>query len=163
MTKQERLDWDELYNYVKKHIMNYSDDMKLPKHMILRLQGLHTGNFCANKKLKPMANYSFKVILYTFQLYKNQILNIFKTNDLKFKDENHKINYCMRIIEDNINDLVIKMKLAEKVKEKKDIIDNSHIFNDGADYKNKIKNEQKTNNLNDLWVTQDKKNETDDE
>jgi len=49
-------------NTFKREIMGYTDE-KLPKYMVLRLKGLERGNFLANKKHTPMANYDFKIIL----------------------------------------------------------------------------------------------------
>ena len=51
MTQLEKEDWDELYQYIKKDIFEYTDQA-LPKYMILRLKGLVEGKFMANKYTK---------------------------------------------------------------------------------------------------------------
>ncbi|HZJ99018.1 MAG TPA: hypothetical protein VFC79_03380, partial [Tissierellaceae bacterium] len=57
--KEENKQWNALYEYVKKEILEYTDDMQLPRFMILRLRGLRNGKFMANKNSKPMANYDY--------------------------------------------------------------------------------------------------------
>ena len=59
MSKEEREDWIELYEYVKKNIMQYDFSQKLSKKMILRLRGLQKGKFLDNKNIKDESNYSF--------------------------------------------------------------------------------------------------------
>lgn len=141
--------WINLYEYVKKDIMGYSKDMKLNKYMVLRLKGLADGRFLANKTHKPMANYSFKTILYTFKVCKADILSAFKTNQTKFTNEEHRFNYAMVIIEKNINDMVIRLENAKQAKEKSQSLNLEHIFNEGAEYQTKTKEPSK--NLKDLW------------
>ena len=52
MTKKEIKEWDELYQYIKKDILQYDDNKKLPKWFVLRLKGLNQGKFCANNNIK---------------------------------------------------------------------------------------------------------------
>jgi len=141
-------EWIDLYEYVKKEIMGYTDE-KLSKYMVLRLKGLEKGQFLANKKQTPMANYTFKSILYTFKLCKQDIIVGFRTNNTKFTGEQHKFNYAMVIIENNINDMVTKLNNVEKAKEKAENVELENIYHKGADYTSKTK---KTNHtLEDLW------------
>lgn len=146
---KEHRDWCALYDYVKNEIMQYDKDMKLPKFMVLRLRGLHNGNFMANKNHKPQANYGYDVILLTFKACKYDILKY--TSQNIFKDEQHKFNYIMVIIENNINDIVLRLKHRENQKNKIKNIDIDNIRRKNiAKYKKKSK---KVNNkrLNDLW------------
>jgi len=140
-------DWCELYEYVKKEIMGYTQDMKLSTTMILRLKGLNKGQFLANPKLKPMASYDFKTILYTFKICKPKILDWFKYNDMNFKDEQHKFNSSMVFVEREINDVVIRLKKAKKIQEKTENVDLTHMDNEVAEYTKKSKDTK----LNDLW------------
>ncbi len=142
-------EWINLYEYVKKEIMEYPDDFKLPKFIILRLRGLAKGQFLANKKQPPMANYEYKTILYTFKICKLSILTGFKSNNTKFTNEQHKFNYAMVIIENNINDMVIRLKNAKSAKEKTESLKMDNINHEGAEYISKTKKEN--NNLKDLW------------
>jgi len=142
-------EWCELYEYVKKDILEYEPDLKLPNYVLLRLKGLSKGQFIANKKMTPMASYDFKTILYTFKLCKQDILIGFRTNNTKFTGEQHKFNYAMVIIESNINDMVISLKNAETAKSKAENIETDNIFHEGAEYKTKTK--IINNTLKDLW------------
>lgn len=148
MTEQEKEDWNELYEYVKLDVLGYMDK-KIPQSLVLRLKGLSEGKFMANKYTKPMANYSFKQILTTFKLHKFEITNGFKNNEKTFKDENHKINYMMVIIEKKINDVVDKMNRVEKSKVQGENVE-VNANEEKAEYKTKTK-EVKSNILNDLW------------
>ena len=142
-------DWIDLYEYVKKEIMEYTPDIKLPKYIILRLKGLASRQFLANKKQTPMCSYEFKTILYTFKLCRPNILVGFRTNNTKFTDEKHKFNYAMVIIEGNINDMVIRLRNAENAKTKAENIDMENIYHEGAEYQPKTKKLSYT--LEDLW------------
>lgn len=147
--KEENEIWLELCDYVKKEIMGYSDDMKFPRFIALRLRGLSKGTFMANKKHKSLANYDYKTILYTFKACKLDIINGFKSNNTKFTNEQHRFNYCMIIIENNINDMVIRLQNAKKAKEKTETMEVDNLYHEGAEYKSKIKTENI--NLKDLW------------
>jgi hypothetical protein len=139
-------DWVELYNYVKKEILMYEDNLKLPKHIVLRLQGLNKGQFIANNKQKPNAEYPFKIILLTFKMYKQLIIS--SLSNINFQDEKHKFNYIMSIIEDKINDVMIRLKNIEKSEEK---IENIQIINtENSQYKN-TNNKKPNKKLDDIW------------
>ena len=114
MTDIEKQDFETLYKYVKK-ILGYDDDMALSKFMVLRLKGLSEGKFHANKKIKSTANYDYKTIYLTFVYCKMDIQKALQTKT--FQNEQNKFNYIMAIVENNINDVVIKLKNAKKSKE----------------------------------------------
>ena len=146
MTEQEKLDWDELYTYVRKNIMGYDDNQALSSSMVLRLKGLLVNKFMENNNIKDTANYSFKTILNTFKFCSHDIHNALRTNI--FKDEMHKFNFVLKIVERNINNVYIRMKNAEKAKEeaKNTAIEApTHI---GAEFKPR---EKKKNKFEDLW------------
>ena len=147
MSKEEIKEWNELYEYVKTTILGYNKDKKLSKWFVLRLVGLHEGKFCANKTTKPMANYDYKTILMTFKMNKIDILNGIKDKD-KFKDEQHKINYIMVIIENKINDTYDTINRVNKAKEKAKAIEITNN-DDRAEYKKRTK-EVKNSRLKDL-------------
>jgi len=142
-------DWLELCDYVHTEILQYDSNLKFPRYLALRLRGLHNGEFLANKKLQPLANYDYKVILYTFKVCRPKILQYFMANKTKFNDERHKINFIMLIIEQNINDMVIKLKNAETAKLKAENVDFENIYHEGAEYQSKTK--KPNNALEDLW------------
>ena len=100
-----------------------------------------------NKNIADGANYSYEVILNTFKYSSIDIQNAFRTK--QFKDESHKFNYALVIVEKNINTVYMKMKKVEKAKKESEQIDISHTVN----YVNtfKAKDKKKNNKLDELW------------
>lgn len=146
-SKEQNHDWIELCNYIKDNILEYSSEMKFPKYLALRLKGLSEGNFIANKNIKPNAKYSFETILLTCKLVKPKILKYFFNNAVKIKDERHKINLILYFIEQEIND--VALRLQQKQKNDK-IIESINML----DYKETTYKPiacKKNNNLKDLW------------
>lgn len=141
MTEKEKKDWDSLYKYVRKNIMGYDERQSLPSYVVARLKGLCTGNYMVNNNIKKNANYSFETILNTFKFCSPNISKALKTNN--FRDENHKVNYVLKIIENNLNDVYVRERNAKKAREIA-IEDTSNInleiYNhEGAKYKPKKK------------------------
>lgn len=146
MTEREIQDWNNLYEYVRKNIMGYDENQALSSTMCLRLKGLLVNKFMFNNKQKDGANYSYEVILNTFKYCYNNIQKALRAN--RFKDERHKFNYVLKIVESNINDVYLKMKNVEKAKEEaKNMVVEAptHI---GAEFKPK---ENKKDRFSNLW------------
>ena len=145
MDKKEIDSFDELYQYVKKEILNYDSNQSLPKNFVLRLKGLSEGKFIANKKTKSNANYSFDVILNTFIYCKRNIKYAISTKD--FSNEQAKFNYIMAIVQNNINDVYQKMNEANKQSKKV----NSHKIEISENNYTRKTEEIKNDRLKDLW------------
>lgn len=145
MTEKEKLDWESLYNYVKK-VMGYDKDQALSKNMVLRLKGLTTNKFMENKKIEDTANYSYEVILNTFKYCSPDIQRVF--NSMNFADEMHKFNVVLKIVERNINTVYMKMKNAERAKEEAKNVMVDIPVHTGAEFKPK---EKKKDKFSDLW------------
>lgn len=147
MTEQELADWDELYEYVRSKIMGYDKNQSLEPYIVLRLKGLVDGKTIANNKHKDKAHYSYKLILNTFKYCMPDIQRA--VGRIAFKDTCGKFNYIMRIVENNINTVYIRMKNAEKAKEEAQESDVSYA----ANYVNmfKAKKTNSTKKLDDLW------------
>ena len=144
MTEKEKQDWENLYYYVK-NVMGYDENQALSNTMVLRLKGLLTNKFMENNNIKSNANYSYETILNTFKYCNLDIRNALRTN--RFKDEQHKFNYILKIVEQNINTVYIRMKNAERAKEeaKNTTVEiPTHI---GAEFKPKEKKKDKFSNL----------------
>lgn len=149
-TKQQiNEEWSNLYDYVKKEIFEY-ENKNLPKTLVLRLKGLYDGKFMANRYSKPKARYEYTDILMTFKINKINIVKILKTKE--FKNEQHKVNYVMAIIENNINDIVemIERKNKSEVKGEEVKVAISEIDDLKANY-NKRTKENTSKILDDLW------------
>lgn len=147
MTKaEEKLEWEALYEYVKSNVLMYDSSLKFPKYLVLRLKGLATGKFMANKNQKPLANYSYKEILLTFKIAKSKI-DGYLFDSSKFKNEEHKINGIMIIVEKEINDVVLRLRGAKKNEEK---IERVEIIESDATYVIRPKKEI-SDRLKKLW------------
>ena len=146
MTEEEKRAWDELYTYVRKNIMGYDDNQALSSTMVLRLKGLLTNKFIENSNIASTANYSYETILNAFKYSLLDIQKVLRTNN--FKDEMHKFNYILKIVEKNINTVYVKMKNIEKAKEEaKNITMEAPIYT-GAEFKPR---EKKKDKFTDLW------------
>ena len=144
MTEKEKQDWDLLYTYVKE-LLGYDKNQALSSTMVLRLKGLLTNKFIENNNIESTANYSYEVILNTFKYCNLDIQKALKTNN--FRDEMHRFNYLLKIVEKNINTVYVKMKNVEKAKEeaKNTVVEMpTHM---AAEFKPKEKTTDKFSNL----------------
>ena len=151
MSKEEIECWNELYQYVKINVLRYDENQSLSNSMVLRLKGLLTNKFIANNNIEDAANYSHKVVLNTFKFCMPKIEQALKIKT--FSDENHKFNYILKIVENNLNNVYMKMKNAEKAEEKIETMEMNVLTHEGAEYKAKTKTE-KTNmkdKFADMW------------
>lgn len=146
MTEEEKIAWDELYTYVKKNVMRYDDDQALSNAMVLRLKGLLTNKFMENNNIKSTANYSYETILNAFKYSSLDIQRALRTNN--FKDEMHRFNYILKIVEKNINTVYVKMRNAQKAKEEAKNMTIEAPTHTGAEFKPK---EKKKDKFTDLW------------
>jgi hypothetical protein len=146
MTEKEKQDWESLYMYVKSNIMGYDENQALCSTMVLRLKGLLTNKFIENNNIQDGANYSYEIILNTFKFCSPDIQRALRVNN--FKDEMHKFLYVTKIVENNINNVYVRMKNAEKAREeaKNTTVDApTHV---GAEFKPR---EKKNDKFTDLW------------
>ena len=145
MTTEQKIAWESLYFYVT-NLLGYDENQALSRTMVLRLKGLATNKFIENNNIQDSANYSYEVILNTFKFCRFDIEKALRTN--RFANESHKFNYLLKIVEQNINTVYMKMKNLEKAKEeaKNTIIETP--THSGAKFKPK---EKKTDKFSDLW------------
>lgn len=147
MTKQEKKDWDELYDFVKKKILMYDENQSLSRTMVLRLKGLRSNKFIENGNIEDGANYSYQTILNAFKFCSLDIQRGLKSND--FSDEMHKFNYVLKIVESNINTVYVRMQQAEKSQNKTKNMDTTVATHTGASYQRKTKDV--SHKFDDLW------------
>jgi hypothetical protein len=148
MTKQEKEDWNNLYEFVRVKVMEYDSNQSLSKNMVLRLKGLSNNKYMANNNIESTANYSYITILNTFKYCMPDIQKNFHTKS--FNDEMHKFNYALAIVESNINNVYIRMKHAEKVKEEIKNVDTEKIAKFQMEYTQRKKRKRNTK-LDDMW------------
>lgn len=145
MTEKEKQDWESLYFYVK-NLMGYDENQALSSTMVLRLKGLLTNKFIENNNIESTSNYSYEVILNTFKFCSPDIQKALRIGN--FKDEQHKFNYILKIVEKNINTVYMKMKNFQKAKEEAKNMAVEAPIHTGANFKPR---EKKTNKFSDLW------------
>lgn len=148
MTSIEKKQLDELYQYVKKEILLYDDSQSIPSSFVLRLKGLTKGKYLENKKIEDKADYSYQIILFTFQICKPQIMAAISSKT--FKNEQQKFNYICKIVENNINDVYMRVQKAQKVEENIQSLDTDILSHNGGTYQKKTE-EVKNKRLNELW------------
>lgn len=152
---QERKEFDELYQYIKKEIMRYDDNQMLPKYFVHKLQALKVGDFIVKRGSKVTGvndGYPFPVILMTFKFKKNDILYAI-SDRAKFKNEKAMIDYIMAIISNSINDVYLKLKEREQIEQNMKEKDYSEYEDVEMEFINKtnITNNKVAKMLNDLW------------
>ncbi len=141
---KENKQWNELCEYVKKEILEYDDNMKFPKYLALKLQGIKRGEHIANNNHTENANYDDYTILCTFKLCKRKIVTYLRENERKIHDETHRINLIIKMIEPEINDVYLRIQRAKKSKSKVEhqTFDNQSNRNAGYVKKTKEINEK---------------------
>lgn len=147
MNEEEKRQWADLYQYVKKEILMYDQNQSLPSNLVLRLKGLSKGKLMANNATNNNADYSYEIILYTFKICKSKIRSAVENKT--FNGEMNKFNYIAKIIENNINDVYQRVTNAKKTQDKIQSISAENIYHDGAEYVPTAVKENKK--LKDLW------------
>lgn len=148
MTEKEIQAWNDLYEYVRTNIMGYDKKQALPSTMALRLKGLLKGKFIENYNVEDRADYSYEVILNTFKYCCSDIQRALQTKS--FNREMDKFNYVLKIAENNINDVYLKMRSVERAKKESENMVLNTVSRSGAEYQRKTKDI--TNKfLDDLW------------
>lgn len=148
MTEEEKKLWEELYYYVKE-LLGYDKNQALSSTMVLRLKGLLTNKFIENGNIQDGANYSYEVILNTFRYCSLDIKKALRTGS--FKDEWHKFLYITKIVENNINNVYVKMKGVKKSEEKIDDVDTTIANYIGVGYQVKQDTRNREDKFSDLW------------
>lgn len=139
-------DWSDLFEYVKVEVLKYTDK-KLPKYVVLRLQGLKDGKFIGNKKTKSQGEYDYKTILLTFKLCKKKIDDYIGRTE--FANEQHMMNGIFIIVESEINNVKDRLKNAKKSEEILSTKDLSHQATEQSTY---TRQDKKVNTkLKHLW------------
>ena len=126
----------------------YDDSQSIPSSLVLRLRGLTNGKYIDNNKIENKANYSFQIILYTFQICKPSIMKVLQTK--VFDDEKSKFNYICKIVENNINDVYMGVQKVNKSEENIEMLDTGILSHNGGKYQKKTV-EVKNKKLDELW------------
>lgn len=116
-SKNEDYYWDKCYFYAKE-LMELPDGKDLEQHFVMRIRGARVGKFYPNgtnvKGLKR--GYDYETILTTMKFCSGSIRKIVATQS--FESTEHKINYIMAIITNNLNFISSKVEANRKMKSK---------------------------------------------
>lgn len=103
--------WNDVFEYIKTNIFQYTKEQKLPKALILRVKGLAYGQKYLRKpsakhpeELKQI--YSTEAVYWTSVYCTASLIKAFE----KAVDENHKINLLCYILEQYINGIEERCK-----------------------------------------------------
>lgn len=149
MTAEEKEQWDRLYQYVKTDILLYKENQSIPSQIVLRMKGLCQGKLIANNHTKNNADYTYETVLLTFKMCKSAIFQ--GLYGKTFNSEVNKFMYIAAIVENNINDVYLRIENAKKTKEKTKNIQLDNLSNNIAEYKKKTEDNIVSNRLENLW------------
>lgn len=145
-SQEQKKEFDELYEYVKKEVFHYDNNQSLPSIYVLGLKGLAKGKAVENKKIKDRADYGYKVVLAAFILSKPKIDYHIRTKN--FKSDSNMFRYITKIVEGNLNYAYEKMKSKNNSNEK---VRNINLpKKTDIEYKKRT-NENKNDLTNKLW------------
>lgn len=148
LTPEEISQWNELCDYVKYEIYNYSAEQKFPTQVYTMLKGIQEGNAVANRNIDEKSNYPFNVILMTFKAYKREIQYAFRTKD--FKDDIQKMRYAATVVNSHINDIYERYLNAQKAKDNIKRIETDNLAKQ-VEYKPKNNPTPIKSKFEDLW------------
>lgn len=143
-----------LYEYIRVEIMGYTKEKQLTPSMMTKLLSLRNGSLVRRGIVMDNNGYDYGLILTTFKAKKIEIERaIFGKT---FEDDNHKFNYVMVIVANNINDVAKRLENANKQKNKekelKEIVqdtkDIQEVYNDYKEIQ--AKRQKKNNNVANL-------------
>lgn len=144
-----------LYEYIRVEIMGYTKEKQLTPSMMTKLLSLRNGSLVRRGIVMDNNGYDYGLILTTFKAKKIEIERaIFGKT---FEDDNHKFNYVMVIVANNINDVAKRLENANKQKNKekelKEIVqdtkDIQEVYNDYKEIQAK-RQKKKNNNVANL-------------
>ena len=146
---KKQFEFIDLAEYVKKEILRYTDDMKIPNHLVLRLKGLLEGKFICNNNTTQEANYTIESVKYTFMACKSKIHYALDT--VPFNSESRKINYIFKIIEGNINTVFINLLQSKKQVDKMMVLSTDSLESNDVEYVKKERESKVSKKLKKFW------------
>ena len=132
MANADNQAWKELLSWVETEIFGYDGNQKLQKNAILRLKGLSTGQVVANNKCEKHGNYPYDVIMATFKINKEKILQSIAIKN--FTSEENKMAYVCAIVRNNLNDVYTRMNNAKKSSDKIESANTDTLTHTSAEY-----------------------------
>lgn len=147
--QRDKEEWLKLCAWIELNIFEYDSKQKLQKKACGVLDGLRKGQNVANINIPMNGEYPMEVILMTFQIYKDSILN--STRKKEFNSEEDHMKYVCAIVRNHINDVYTRYLNAQKMQEKAEIFDVNVIEHQGAEYQSTVKENKKEDKFKELW------------
>ena len=146
---EENNEWDKVYRYFRKEILNLNESTKLDEHAVKRLLGLRVGMYFpqGNNTRILKRGYDFGTILITMKVVKPKVKSYISRT--QFKDNKHKIDTIMKFIVGEINDVAKRIESNKKAEKKVETIEVNKV-----DYKETYKKKgkaDKNENINKLF------------
>ena len=158
LRQKNRVQLDELYDYVRFEIMGYDKHTSLTQNMVRRLQSMRAGKMIKTNDDIPFRmdeGTPYKIILIAFKLKKKDIKNAIATKS--FKNDSTKFNYVCAIVENYLPDAKKYVIQKKRQEEKLEILDkkiDSEEIKLHTEESKYVKIEEDTRNkddFNDLW------------
>lgn len=131
-TQKELLDWDELYIYVKYHVLKYDVSQLLEPQIIQKIRELQTGRIYGNLRHQKTCDYSYSDILLTFKFC---YFDISTSTRFKHFDNNvQKFAYICAIVKNNLNTVIDKRKAQEEADKNIGVSDIMLVNKDKPEY-----------------------------
>lgn len=151
---KEDSDWDKAYQYFKKEYLKLDDWKEMQGHAVSRLRGLRIGKYYPNgRNVKILKRgYSYDTI------YKAMVMArpiaMAKASGVNFADMKHKIDFFMKFITSQIEDVQLridKLNKANKATEKASKVNKNVVVEDHAkSYAEMLKQQEKDNKNDDI-------------
>jgi len=144
---KENIAWNNLYQYVRKEIFQYTPKQPLSSGQILILKSFRAGEMIRNGTVISINDegFSYETILITFKLLKNQILKSIEKKT--FETELGKTKYIAAIISNNIMDvhkrIQYKKQQSEQIEEVKIEVKDSNFQSSSKQKNSKL--------FDDMW------------
>ncbi|MEX3625115.1 hypothetical protein [Viridibacillus arvi] len=120
LKQKENSDWDEVYQYFRKEILDMSVTVPLPEHATKRLLGLRLGQYYPsgnNTRLLPRG-YDFKTILVALKVTRPKLVGYLSTTE--FANTKHRIDGIFKFIVAEIPDVAKRIETQKKANAKLD-------------------------------------------
>lgn len=114
LNKKEDSDWDAVYRYFRKEILNQSESIKLNEHTVKRLRGLRIGQYypSGNNTKILKRGFEYETILIALKVLKAKIHSLIGTQN--FKDNKHRIDWIMKIVTNEIDDVQRRVDMKKR-------------------------------------------------
>lgn len=114
LNKKEDTDWDLVYRYFRKDILNQSESVTLDNHSVKRLKGLRLGQYypSGNNTKILKRGYQFETILIAMKVVKAKINSLVGTQN--FADQKHRVDWIMKFITNEIPDVQRRLDMKKR-------------------------------------------------